>query len=73
MDQIRDKFPLADEVLDELPLHREALMHHLDRYFLGKPLGADLVGPKHRPHSSVGDLINLARTSNYLLFRTGLP
>ena len=73
MDQIRDKFPLADEVLDELPLHREALMHHLDRHFLGKPLGADLVGPKHRPHSSVGDLINLARTSNYLLFRTGLP
>jgi hypothetical protein len=22
-------------------------MHHLDRHFLGKPLGGDLVGPKH--------------------------
>ena len=71
VDQVGDKLALAYEVLDELALHCEALMHHLDRHLLGEPLRADLIGTEHRPHSPVGDLVHHLDVKMPLYFKQG--
>ena len=58
VDQVCDQFALPDEILDELALHREPLVHHLNRHLLGEALRADLVGTEYRAHPAVGDLLD---------------